>query len=840
MHVARPKGRGGRGVGVAVERVLRVPGPVLVLLLAVASQAAPLDLAGLREAGAVTAEAATLSWTEGDPAILGLRGEAGSATLHLALGEMPPGFVHLTLEARSPERAGAVEVGIGDPGRGGGGGLGPFGARRLWLDSSWRTHRVLLGVPPDASSRLALRLADVTSAEIRSLRIAPPPAPPLFGTGLQNGAFELGLAGWKGSGLRWRASGGMEDSAFASLTAASGPGDPVYWTYPLPRVSPASGFLLESAEPLRLPEGESELRLTIRGEPVGGRVAVRIEQFGGQPLEATLQVGPAWQPCAVRIRSGARLAALKIAAAPGPPVTRLDVDSVSLVPASGAPEDPTPIEWTATPSREGGVYAPGDAMAVVLSARQSLPGAEAASRAVPFGIRAESALGTTLAETTVELSLPADGRVTELTVPVAMAGSGHARVTVTPGAPGLAPRVVSLARFPVHRESDSRLGVSWGWSDDAKFRVARDAGIAWVRDWSAAWEVSEPLPGQRSLLTAATMLDRYANLGLHVLECLPFPSTEWSAVSGAESGRWPGPRAEMPADPTLLAAHLRDFAAQLGPRFDAFEMLEEPITSGWSLPSARYSPDDYVALCSLAREALTDGGWEGEMVGGPGLLPGRAPTGLYEQFVSSGVGPFLDGWVLHAYLGALPAEGLIDRIRVASTRAGSPPLWLTELELTGEGAPWAGPPGSGASELDAAESLVRAVALGAEEGVQRVFLVAAPEAGRPDPLFSRSGEPRALLPTVAALAGLLPPSSIAAGRVELREAVGLLFETPGGAVAVICPGYGRQGALPLPEGVRGIDLVGGDLVEAPTGDLPYYLLAEGAPAASLAKALNGG
>lgn len=818
------------------------------------------DLAGGLAAGTIrTADGTETEWVPGpSDKYLRFGNDEGEAAVTWAPGPLPPAtsLLVVSLEARV-EGVQAAPLVLGSDADGEPMAPPPL---TLWLDVTWRRYKAVRFAPggnEEATIRLSLPSG---GAHVRALSVTPMAADASYARPLRNSSFEFGLTGWGPSEAvsgvpEWSPSGGIDGSGCACLRSGPGTQGYRYATFPIPYVRAPTRSTLRPDGPAVLEPGkEYALGLSLRAEPPGTQVAVRVEQPGQAPLEAPqLVAGGSWREFQVRFTAYQPGASFVIAPAETRVVepTRVWVDQVRVSRVDASEQEPA-AEWVCVASAEDGVYAPDEPLAVRVDARATRPGAAA----TPLKLRlvVEDLSGAVVLDTTATLALPADGAVARREVPLGVEGLGLFRVRVEDlGAASARPDEVRLARFTPYRGGDSPFGVSWGWPSDQTFRTARAAGIRWVRDWSVAWESCEPEEGRRSLLTAAAFLDRYRHLDLRVLECLPFPSTPWSSSTTPEDwrqdgiGSWPGARAYVPDRPELLAAHLSEFARELGTRFDAFEMLTEPLASGWSLPRGRYSAADYVGLCQLARTALADGGWGGEFLGGIGVLPGRADPALFTEMRDSGLQGAIGPWALHTYLLTLPAEALDDRVRAASAWTGAPRMWLTELGLAGADdaggqAAWGGP-----SELDAADALVRTTCAALSSGVERLFLVAGPTGaagpGGPggDVLFTERGAPRKPLPVLAALAGLLGASPAHVRTVALPHATAYVFAGRGGAVAVVCPDYGRRATLPAglgKDGVQVLDIAANPLEAPPTGDLPFYLRCDKLSAAGLVAALE--
>ncbi len=799
--------------------------------------------------------AAESGWIGDDDGYLRVVAAEAEATVQWTPAAIPAGPLRLTLVAMSAGGATRARIGlaVADPRR------GP--ERDLWLDGSFRTYRFVVYPPSELpGAAVALHTAPGAAIHIRTLQLEP-----MAGLGrgaaptaaVRNASFEFGHAGWtpaapEPGAPEIRPSEGVGGSACALLSGGPGTQPYAYATYPIPLVVTPPASTLSPESPVALtPGADYAIGLALRAEPAGTRVIVRVEQPWEDPQEARLVASVSWRPHQVTFAALRSQATITLAPVVEPTqgIVRVWVDDVSVSPAGAGPAPPSlEPDWACAPSRAGGVYTASEPVAVRLSARCQGDGKP---RELRLRVKVEDIGGKPVIDTTESLLVPSDGKVLEKTLPLGVLGLGFFRVLVS-DANG-ATQELRIARFEPYTGADSPFGVSWGWATDEPFRVGRAAGIRWVRDWSIAWEACEPQQGQRSLLGAAAFLDRYRRLDLKVLECLPFPSAPWSNGVPAEEWQsdrvlpWPGRRAYLPDQPELLSAHLSEFARELGTRFDAFEMLTEPLAAGWSLPPSRYGASDYVDLCRLARNALAEGGWGGEFVGGVDVVPGRVDPELYGELRSAGLHSVVGPMGLHGYLLSLPAEAFAERVRAAADLAGHPRIWVTECGLSGDDDAPFGSVGQIPSELDAADTLVRSVAASLSEGVERVFFVTGQPIGgwqqsrRGDFLFTAHGAPRKALPVLAALARHLGDAPTAAGSLVLGEARAYVFGGYTGAVAIVCPDYGASATLPTglaKAGATVTDINGNVLDAAPEGDLCFYIRAPKMTGAELLRTLT--
>lgn len=742
--------------------------------------------------------------------------------------------------------------------------------RRIWLDDSWRNYSFRTRRWQEAPT-VTLRLTvtgpcalDILRVEIREPARASyaeavwPPVP--------NGGFELGLAGWGPVGTTVRVGrvvgeGSASGHACLALDVSPAAYAVAFVTDPLPQVRTIEtiGVVTQSCFALE-PGTRYRATASLRANADEVPVEIAVIQDAGERARATVSVGQAWEQYRVGFVASGRWGALSVvpetaAQAPG---RRVWVDDVSVEPVLEPPsEEPaTPnVAWdlaVGTPNSMN-LFAPGETLRLLARAVSNAGGPDRLRATVivrdfrdqPVA-RLERTLtltpgGAALAE---EWELPVDGN-----------GFFTAEVSVAAG-DRTARRTARLARFARYEAADSPFGVNGGWETDEPFLAARAAGIRWVRDWSSAWQLAEPSEGRRSLLTAHAFRDRYRRLGLKSLICLPCPGTTWASsvpeTRWREQGVFPfaGAGAYLPDDPARLYSYVTEVARELGGRFDAFEVFQEPLVSGWAMPAAAYTATDYVAVCRDIREALKRGGWAGTVVGGPGALPGPWSMGAIRSLAGAGIAEAVDAWSVHAYLGPLPAEALADRLDELRSVAGAGPIWVTELGIWGDDEPsplvaGIGPRPPLLSELDCAESTVRAAAILLSRGAEKVFVTAwsralhSPGSGM-DWLVTPRGEPRRVLPALAALATVLGEAPVPGPVLRLPRGTAYTFGRPAGAVAVICPAYGRSIEASTDAGapVKWLDFCGNPTDGPAPGSLPLYAVLEEGSAVDLSRLLG--
>jgi hypothetical protein len=740
----------------------------------------------------------------------------------------------------------------------------PMDAQPLWLADTWRATRLLWRVP-ESSKPEAVRLRfDGPAALVlgrATLGAAPHVLPePLPTRRIPNGGFELGLAGWAPYGttapvVRLTDQRPGSGRWCAEMTTQPALLPIVFRSWPLPEVGVPEHVGMITRRAIELQPGQPyTISLLLRASQPGAGVDLGVYQDTGTEAQAHLEVSREWRPYVVHVLAEGRRGALWIR----PTLdgsggdTRLWVDDVALhrgrLEAAPRTRGSAP-DVSLAPTAPNGVYGSAEPMTVVLRAVGFTAGAD-----LPVTGEVRDIAEHIVHRFEVDLPGVPAGEVSERVLALPIDDLGFFRVTArwTEDEDEFT-RDLRIARYAPYAPDDSPLGVSRGWDVNGPWHVARTAGVCWAREWIGAWDVAESEAGQRSLLTPISFAQRYRSLGYRLLACVPFPSARWEASVDEATWRsegvfdFVGSRAYLPDDPGALPEHVASLAAGLGGSAQAIELLQEPLVSGWSMPSARYGPSDYVDLCRRTDQALSDAGWAGVLVGGAGAFPtdraAETVTALAEQDLMA----TLDTWNAHAYLFGFPAEALASPAAALDAATAGAPIWVTELGIWGDDSPSALTPhrkGTMPSELAAADASVRAVAILLSHGAERVFFSArslpchAPGGGR-DWLVTPAGQPRKALPVMAALAGLLGPGPRARGIVEGQDYSAYLFDTHTGGLAVVCPDYGHQGLASL-DGVDTtiLDLCGNVVAAPPEGDSAFYLTFPESEAGELAAMLR--
>ena len=93
--------------------------------------------------------------------------------------------------------------------------------------------------------------------------------------------------------------------------------------------------------------------------------------------------------------------------------------------------------------------------------------------------------------------------------------------------------------------ADSQFGINHAFVSDHFMRLARDAGVTWVRSWFLKWDDVEPEKGRFDFSEADLQLNRLLKLGYRVEVCLATPSCRWSSSAPADLEGTTGAEAEL-------------------------------------------------------------------------------------------------------------------------------------------------------------------------------------------------------------------------------------------------------------------------------------------------------
>lgn len=241
-----------------------------------------------------------------------------------------------------------------------------------------------------------------------------------------------------------------------------------------------------------------------------------------------------------------------------------------------------------------------------------------------------------------------------------------------------------LAVIEPSQGQDGIFGMNHAYSWPELLRLSKQFGLTWFRDWSLKWQTVEPKQGRFDFRETDYQIDRVLVHGLNVLGLLPFPSAEWS--SGAPADLEPNAsmgehtrQSHRPRDPAEFAAYVRRTVEHCRDRIRVWEVFNEPLYTGYSLPAAAgHTIEDYVGLLKVAYQEIKRIQPEAFVIGGIAA----DPQTLTRELIAAGGLEWMDGLNIHFYPVLQPPERYLGPLADLNTwmeEAGvRRPLYFTE------------------------------------------------------------------------------------------------------------------------------------------------------------------
>ncbi|HIQ21926.1 MAG TPA: hypothetical protein EYH34_11930 [Planctomycetes bacterium] len=400
------------------------------------------------------------------------------------------------------------------------------------------------------------------------------------------------------------------------------------------------------------------------------------------------------------------------------------------------------------------------------------------------------------------------------------------------------------AVIEAYPHDDSPFGMNHAYPWPFLLKLCRQAGLVWMRDWSAKWHTVEPRPGRWDFSKVDPQIERVRAAGLRPLVLLPFPSTPWCSEAEptkiaeyATANQYQRRRAVV-ACLAKDASLFRNYVAQVSRRYARragwFEIMNEPLYTTYAVPVRfGYQLDDYIRLLKDAYETIKPAAPEANVIGGIGAW---VEHDLVQQFIDAGGLRWCDVMDIHLYPVAIDPElyerPLADTWGKMQRRGEAKPIWLTEFGCYADDDPYLTPSRIGdaamsranwPSEREAAEALVQTAAVFLSHGVRKIFFHAGTCGtinGRDGGgiFFEYAGAPRKMYVAVSVLANLLGPNpqpvpltkpmATATGSPQPSRLHAYLFKTPSGAVAILWSRAHKPIEFELPGTVRALDIMG--------------------------------
>ena len=420
------------------------------------------------------------------------------------------------------------------------------------------------------------------------------------------------------------------------------------------------------------------------------------------------------------------------------------------------------------------------------------------------------------------------------------------------------PQTLRCALIDPYGHDDSPFGMNHAYPWAFMLRLAKQAGLTSMRDWSVKWHTVEPERGAFDFSVPDAQIDRVLAEGLDVPVMFPFASAHWcSSADMAKIRQAAGKKEHLQRRYVVACAakdmdDFRNYVARsvrhYKGRVRCYEIFNEPLFTTYSLPARfGYKMEDYLAHLRVAHDTIRSIQPDALVAGGIDIWAGHRYT---REFVAAGGLQWVDVMTIHQYPHTVPPESYEDELaetrRMMVERGQAKPMWLTEYGCYADDDPWVTPNTIGdttmskcnwPSEQAASEALVKMAAVYGTYGVSKVFFHAGTSGylnGRSGSgiFFEYGGAPRKMYPALSALANLLGPASQPLPPRIVRSGLrAYLFKGARGALAVVWRDEG-QSALRLPAGAHALDIMGNRLptrtpAATPT---PLYLVADDAGA----------
>ena len=421
-----------------------------------------------------------------------------------------------------------------------------------------------------------------------------------------------------------------------------------------------------------------------------------------------------------------------------------------------------------------------------------------------------------------------------------------------------------LAVIPPRPTGDTRFGVNHAYPWPHLLDRCRDAGLAWVRDWSLKWDTVEPEKGRFAFAEADYQINRPLRHALHVLAMAPFPSSRWASAASPEMRTGTGYRerrsvvAMAPRSMADFESYVRRTVAHYKGRITWWQVFNEPLFTSYALPRkhgyngatlAKYTK----AFARVAR--ATDP--RCKILGGIGYIRDGQIMQDWAEFLAAGGLDVVDAVDIHRYPRIRPPEfiePLLEKLNALMERhGGRKPIWCTEYGYYADDEPWAVPMPHNEfnrplkSEALQAAYAVRWATLLFANGVDRLFYHAGTCDGiNRDSLqgifFEYAGQPHVIYAAQAVMAHFLTPTCRFVGKLALGEGVsGTLFRDGKKHVAVVwAPGGKAKRTVRVSRASVAVwDMMGRPSPAATVvvDGTPVYLISDGLTDAQFAAAI---
>ena len=214
---------------------------------------------------------------------------------------------------------------------------------------------------------------------------------------------------------------------------------------------------------------------------------------------------------------------------------QLWIDAVQLEAGEGATSYATraTVESTVVTPAVGNIFLkPEEGLAVELVAHNATP----TDRSVSGRISVRDFFDKEVLTRDATLAVPAQ---TSRSMPITglLPGRlGYYRIVWTP-TDHAAPfqQTLRCALLRPYDQPDSPFGMNHAYPWDFMLKLCRDAGIMWMRDWSAKWQTVEPQQGVWDFSRVDPQISRVPASELNLLVLLPFASATWCSRRGSRA-----------------------------------------------------------------------------------------------------------------------------------------------------------------------------------------------------------------------------------------------------------------------------------------------------------------
>ncbi|NOZ20696.1 MAG: hypothetical protein GXP25_06360 [Planctomycetes bacterium] len=410
---------------------------------------------------------------------------------------------------------------------------------------------------------------------------------------LWNGSFEAGIDGWGTEGFDYNVV--KIDRAEAQHGTCSARIDfdknsvPIgYPDYSKARKVVFTKVLCASKGWTRFEKGRPyTLSAYLKSNRENFQASIGVYFMTGARKLKRVTVTDEWQPAALTFTARDLFGFVGIEAETKDFSEQLWIDAVQLEKGDRATQFDAryPVEVAFRPRQAGGIYYTGDETLfdVECGFRSKADRATVDLKVLDYQDREVHQRKLDLAEGSVGKSIR---------LPVK--GNGHYRLIATVRGKGFeyTRKTCFVIIYPYARtygNKEARFGTNHPYYSDRLQKLAGDAGVYWVRDWTLKWDNVEPEKGKWDFSAPEIFFARARRLNLHVLAILPDPSAGWASSGPPEArGKRLGDAFEdlwyLPRDMQDYRRYVRKCIERYKDVSRVWEVLNEPFkTRGWDV-----------------------------------------------------------------------------------------------------------------------------------------------------------------------------------------------------------------------------------------------------------------